>query len=454
MSAPSSGANTLELPTTGPSKSPRLPTTSRDIILLCYLGYLLSFADRVIFGLVLKPIQSSLHFTDSQLGILSGIAFALTYAVFSPLSGYIVDRYNRKVVLILAIGFWSAMTMMTGLAQSFLGLGVARALVGVGEAFMNPLAVSLIGDSIPLQRRARVFSFYLSAGALGGIFAYIFGGTVVHLLTNAQTVSLPLLGALAPWRIVFLCAALPGFVLLLIILTLLREPPRTTETMLPKLGSDAATVFARRYWKMLVATFIGLATLQLGAYTWSTWSILFFGRVHQWSITQAALRVGIPSATMALLGCLATGRIIDWTRRRGYIDAPLRVGVGGGALFAILASAGVLSHGTIACTALLIVAGTCSYVPTIGIYAAMGDVLPAGARGRFAGLSILAAGLITNSVGPLLVGTLSDRVFPSAFGLRYALGTTFLGTALIGFLLVLPGLSSYRQRMQELAAVV
>ncbi len=432
--------------------SPRLPTTSRNIILLCYLGYLLSFADRVIFGLVLKPIKSSLHFTDSQLGILSGIAFALTYAVFSPVSGYIVDRYNRKIVLIVAVGFWSAMTLMTGLAQSFLGLGIARALVGVGEAFMNPLAVSLIGDSIPLQRRARVFSFYLSAGALGGIFAYIFGGTVVHLLTNVQAVNVPLLGALAPWRIVFLCAALPGFILLFIIMTLLREPRRSTEAALPKLGADGAMVFARHYWRLLVATFLGLATLQLGAYTWSTWSILFFGRVHDWSITQAALRVGIPSATMALLGCLATGRTIEWTRRRGYTDAPLRVGVCGGALFAVLASAGVLVHASVFGTALLILAGTCSYIPTIGIYSAMGDVLPAGARGRFAGLSILAAGLITNSVGPYLVGTLSDRVFPSPFGLRYALATTFLSTALIGFLLVLPGLSSYRERMQEIVA--
>ncbi len=420
--------------------------------MLCYLGYLLSFADRVIFGLVLKPIQSSLHFTDSQLGMLSGVAFALTYAVFSPVSGYIVDRYNRKIVLILAIGFWSAMTMMTGLAQSFISLGAARALVGVGEAFMNPLAVSLVGDSIPLQRRARVFSFYLSAGALGGIFAYIFGGAVVHLLTNVHTVRMPLLGALAPWRIVFLCAALPGFILLLIVMTLLREPRRIKEAALPKLG-DGAMLFARSYWKLLVATFLGLATLQLGAYTWSTWSILFFGRIHNWSITQAALRVGIPSATMALLGCLATGRVIEWIRRRGYTDAPLRVGVGGGALFGILASAGVLMHAAVGSTALLILAGTCSYIPTIGIYAAMGDVLPAGARGRFAGVSILAAGLITNSLGPLLVGTLSDRVFPSAFGLRYALATTFLGTAVVGFLLVLPGLSSYRQRMQEIAAL-
>ena len=453
MTAGSSVANRLDMSPDGPPVSPRLPTTSRNIILLCYLGYLLSFADRVIFGLVLKPIKSSLHFTDSQLGILSGVAFALTYAVFSPVSGYIVDRYNRKLVLILAIGFWSVMTMMTGLAQSFLGLGLARALVGLGEAFMNPLAVSLIGDSIPVQRRARVFSFYLSAGALGGIFAYIFGGTVVHLLTNVQTVNVPLLGLLAPWRIVFLCAALPGFVLLLIIMTFLREPHRMAETS-PKLGADGAMVFARRYWKLLVATFLGLATLQLGAYTWSTWSILFFGRIHNWSITQAALRVGIPSATMALLGCLATGRIIEWSRRRGYADAPLRVGVGGGALFAILASAGVLAHASSAGTSLLILASTCSYVPTIGIYAAMGDVLPAGARGRFAGLSILAAGLITNSVGPLLVGTLSDRVFPSAFGLRYALATTFMATSLIGFTLVLPGLSSYRQRMREIAAAV
>ena len=107
-------------------------------------------------------------------------------------------------------------------------------------------------------------------------------------------------------------------------------------------------------------------------------------------------------------------------------------------------------HNAFAGAGLLILASPGCYAPTIGTYAAMGDVLPAASRGRFAGLSILAVGLITNSIGPLLVGFLSDRVFPSTFGLRYALATTFLGTTVAGILMVMPGLSSHRLRMQEL----
>ena len=443
------------LPASPPSNrvSQPLPSTGRRIILLCYLGYLLSFADRVIFGLVLKPIQTSLHFTDSQLGILSGVAFAVTYAVFSPFSGYVVDRFNRKTILLLAVAFWSLMTLATGLSTSFLALGVARALVGVGEAFMNPLAVSLIGDAVAPERRARVFSLYLSAGALGGIFAYIFGGTIVHVLARVPVVQVPLLGALAPWRIVFLSAAAPGILLVLAVMLLLREPQRSQCKVSPNL-SDGVMVFARRYWVLLTAMFVGLSTVQLGAYTWSTWAILFFGRIHNWTITQAALRVGIPAATMALIGCLATGRVIEALRRRGYTDAPLRVGVGGGLIFAALACVGVLVHNPFLAGGLLVLASTCSYVPSIGTYAAMGDVLPAASRGRFAGLSILAVGLITNSIGPLLVGFLSDHVFHTPLGLRFALSTTFVLTWIVGLLIVLPGLAAYRSRMREVGQAI
>ena len=109
----------------------------------------------MIFGLVIKPAKAALGFSDSQLGLLAGAAFALSYALFSPFTGLLVDRLNRKRVMICAVMFWSLMTLATGLATSFTSFVIARAGVGVGEAFLTPLAVSMIGDTVAREGRLR-----------------------------------------------------------------------------------------------------------------------------------------------------------------------------------------------------------------------------------------------------------------------------------------------------------
>ncbi len=152
--------STASAPLAIPHSSKRLATDSQTVVLLCYLGFLLSFGDRAVFSMVLKPIQASLHFTDSQLGFLVGPVFAVAYSIFCMFSsGVLVDRFSRKLIMICAIGFWSAMTFSTGLVSAFYMMLLARAMVGVGEAFMHPLAMSLISDTVPPAGRPRVSPF-------------------------------------------------------------------------------------------------------------------------------------------------------------------------------------------------------------------------------------------------------------------------------------------------------
>ncbi len=436
-----------------PASGRKAQSSAASVVALLYVAYLISFADRVIFGMSLKPIKASLGLTDSQLGLLSGAAFAISYAVFSPFGGIMVDRFRRTAVMAMAIAFFSLMTLLTGLASGFGMMALARVGVGVGESFIAPLAVSLISDVVVRERRARMFALYLSAGAVGSILALLLGGLVVHSMTGSSGLDLPVLGHLQPWQGLFAAAAVPGVLLAIVVLLVLREPIRiVTSTQKDAHGFEKVWPFVRNYWPLIVSMFVGLSTFQIAGYTFSTWSVVFFERVHGWSSVRTALTLGSTVGISTLIGCLMCGRLIEYLRNRGYVDAPLRVGVIAGLTFAVFGSAATLTSSSTLAVIFFMVAGFTGYWPAVTIYAMMGDIVPSTARGRFSAVHVLAIGIIANALGPLVVGMLNDTLFPSPSGIRYSLAATFLISAVAGTLIVYPGLKLYRRRMTESVA--
>lgn len=436
---------------------PALPvaTAGRNVISLLYFGYLLSFIDRIVFGIVMKPAKAALGFTDAQLGLLAGAAFAVSYAVASPLGGWLVDRLDRRRLMAAAIAFWSCATFLSGLASSFLAFAVLRAAVGVGESVFSPLAFSLISDAIPRGRRAGAFGLYLSAGALGTITAYLFGGVALSLLAgpsgayDTASVALPVLGHLEPWRCVFLLAALPGLLLALLVLLKLGVPAREAGPGSPAFSQERVAAFLRRHWRLLAGMSVGLAVAQLGPFTALTWNVVFFQRVHGWDLSKAAAVLGVTGGVSALLGCIAGGPIINAVRRRGFVDAPLRVGLAASVIYTALATLGFLAPSPVLAVVALALASFWGYMPSVAIYSALADVLPAGARGRFAGFNTLVIGIITNSIGPFLVGFLNDRIFPHQDGIRLSLVATLLASMLLAATIIVPALRLYRRRLDE-----
>jgi MFS family permease len=431
--------------------SPGAAREARAILTFLYLGYLLSFADRVIFGMVLKPIKATLGFSDSQLGLLAGLAFALSYAVFSPLAGWFVDRRPRKQMMAIAVAFWSLMTLATGFAGSFLTMGLARLGVGAGEAFLHPLSVSLVSDTVEPRRRARAFAVYLSAGALGSAIALLFGGLLIRRLLKLGHISLPVLGAVQPWQALFVAAAVPGFLLALAILAAMREPPRLGATHVAGGENGSAVGFLKANPRLCWAIFGGISFLQMAAYTMTTWKIVFFERVHGWSAAEAGVWLGAAGGGASLVGCLAGGRLIGWLRRRGYADAPLRLCVASGVCYAVFSVLGLLAPTPHLAIGLFVGSLFWSYVPSVAGFTAMGEILPVDVRARLAGLHTFANGLISNSLGPFLVGLFSDRLFPQATGIRYAMVATVVIAAVLGLASVISGLAPYRRRFATAA---
>ena len=173
--------------------------------------YVVNFIDRNIFSILIEPIKAEIHLTDTQLGFLGGISFAIFYTFLGiPIARW-ADKGNRRNIVCLALLVWSTMTAVTGLARNFWMLLVARIGVAVGEAGCTPPIHSLISDYFPAERRATALSIYSLGIPIGGAFGTLAGGWI---------------GEYFGWRTAFLVVGLPGLLLALLTRLTLRELPR------------------------------------------------------------------------------------------------------------------------------------------------------------------------------------------------------------------------------------
>jgi MFS family permease len=120
--------------------------------------YIFNFLDRQIVNILAEPIRNELELADWQIGLMTGFAFALFYTFLGIPIARLAERRNRVTIISVAVGVWSAFTVMCGLAANFTPLLLARIGVGVGEAGCTPPAHSLISDYFPLSERATVNS--------------------------------------------------------------------------------------------------------------------------------------------------------------------------------------------------------------------------------------------------------------------------------------------------------
>ena len=424
------------------ASSPTDTVQSRRVLACLFFAYLLSIMDRVIFGIVLKPMKVTFDLSDSQLGLVSGAAFALTYAVFSPIGGWIVDRSRRKLMLAGAVGFWSAATLLTGLAGSFMVLALSRVGVAVGESLLHPAAVSLIASTSPREKRAGSVSFYISAGAIGSILALFAGGVLLQRLPVAGTVAFPLVGEVEPWRVLFICAFLPGLLLAAVVMCAVKEPVRETAGQ-GQAGETNALTFIRRNPRVGVALFGGMTVLQMGSYAALVWNVVYLQRAFGWSAGEASKALGLSLGLAVLAGALLAGRLLTAMNRRGVRNGPILLAAGGGLFYAAFASCGYLSHDSTTALAFLSVASLAGYTPTLCAFAMMTEALPPGVRAQMAGLLTFANGIISSSLGPYLVGALNDSVFGTDAGIGFSLAVVVTLSGIVGAGLAAVGMMNY-----------
>src|SRR5271154_1457585 len=190
------------------------------------LMYIFSFIDRTTISLLVEPMKRDLHISDTQIGMLQGLAFALLYPFLGLPIARLSDRHSRRAIIAGGVFVWSIMATLCGLARSAVQLFMARVGVGVGEAALSPAAYSIITDSFPRSKLGGAFGVYNIGIPIGAGTALLLGGIVVGAVSHAgANYTLPLFGPVHAWQIVFIVTGAPGVVLPLLLLTF-REPAR------------------------------------------------------------------------------------------------------------------------------------------------------------------------------------------------------------------------------------
>jgi len=200
----------------------------QSVLWLLVLAYTFNFIDRTIISTIGQAIKVDLKLTDTQLGLLGGLAFALLYTTLGIPIARLAERRSRVNIITIAIVVWSGFTALCGMAHTFLHLLLFRVGVGVGEAGLSPPAHSLISDYFEPQKRASALSIYSFGIPLGSMFGAVAGGWIAQNLD---------------WRMAFLIVGLPGLVVALLIKVFVKEPPRGySDRLVAQQAADAPAV--------------------------------------------------------------------------------------------------------------------------------------------------------------------------------------------------------------------
>ena len=383
----------------------------RSVAVLLLL-IVLSMLDRQIIALQIGPMKADLSLTDTQIGLLQGLAFGLCYAFAGLPLGWAVDRFSRRRVAFLGVVTWSLSSAACGLAGGFWQLFAARTLVGAGEASLNPTAVSLIGDLFPRGRTGIPMGIYSAGIYLGSGVALAVGGFVIGLFAGEPAVRLPILGDLAPWQAVFLVTGLPGVVIAFAAF-LMREPrhaggatratsPRDRGSMLRFGGDHAALLFH---------TFIGFGLASSVFYSLAAWTPAYLTRSFGWPAGRVGWTWGLVVASTGIFGSLIGGIVIDRAYRAGMRDACLVVPAIGALLAWPFIAGAYFVPSPSAMLSVLGIGLVLFGVIGPGSYAAWARIAPPALRGRVTAGFTLVTGVLGSGLGPVAVALLTDRVF-------------------------------------------
>ncbi|MBT2135348.1 MFS transporter [Croceibacterium sp. LX-88] len=423
------------------------PSVSRRtavwVLFLLFLANVLNAGDRGLLGLVTEQVRGELSLSDTQMSLANGLFFTVFNLVGGLFLSRMIDRGNRTRILAFGIAGWSIATAATGLATDFATLAIARIGVGIGEATAFPAAMSLIPDLFRAQARGRAVAVFQSSAFIG-----IVGGAIAA----------GVLAAAIGWRAMFFWAGGVGVVLALVMLATATEPAR---------GEDArpaapAGTFADlsqgllRLWHSpgLARLVVGYGTASMLTSVLAAWGPAFLQRSHDVPLSQVGVAIGPAVGIGGITGTLFAGFLADAVRRRTgsaaatlwlpIVTLPLSVPCVLG--FAFLPSLSL----AMASAALMNFLLACAIIPSINF--AVESAAP-GDRGLTATVMLAAAGLIGSTLGPFIVGVLSDYLNPTLgeeslrYGIAAMAAAPLVGTAFI----VAARISTGRAQAESLA---
>ena len=401
------------------------------------LVYIFNFIDRTIVNILTEPIKLTFGLEDWQMGLLGGPAFAVLYTFLGIPIARSAERYNRVIIITLAVAVWSLFTVLCGFAVSFLTLFLFRIGVSIGEAGCTPPAQSLIADYFAPSRRATAVSIYALGVPLGGMFAAVFGGQLAGLdgaQFGAWVTQMGLGGLFGStdwanvegWRIAFIVVGVPGLLLSLLVWRTIKEPPRgyTDPVALQGLErvsfGEALKVLAKK--PAYIHVVIGATVASFVGYGVGQFTTSFLIRTHGLSIADASLLYGIVLGVMAAIGVFASGWLSDRMSAK-YPNALSWLPAVGMGLSVPLYAIGYLVDNLWLAVPPLMVAALIHYFYLGPMYAISGGVVDSRMRATAVALTLFVVNLLGYGLGPPLIGILST-VLKTVFLENHALGLT------------------------------
>ena len=284
--------------------SPRYRRYALGILLVVYIT---NFTDRQILAILMEPIKRDLNLSDTALGFLSGIAFALFYATLGIPIARIADKGSRRNVIAVCLALWSGMTALCGLAQNYWQLVAARVGTAIGEAGGSPPAHSLISDYFPPEERGRALAIYSLGIPIGILVGFLIGGWMDEWLG---------------WRAAFFVVGVPGILLAVVLRLTLHEPPRglSDPTPAPHRAREVPKVrdVARHMWRSPAFRHLSFATaiFAFPAYGVVQWLPSYFIRSYGLTPGQTATALALIIGVVGGAGMYFGGWLADRLGRR------------------------------------------------------------------------------------------------------------------------------------------
>lgn len=402
------------------------------LLLVLTLFYIETFVGRQIMAVMIEPIKAEFGASDAQMGLLTGLAFAIVFALTGLSAGRLADKVNRIKLLAASALCWCIFTAISGMATGFFMLLVMRMLIAVSESPVTSASLSLLADTYPLEQRSFAISCFTSGATFSAIIALTIGSHWVEQYG---------------WRHTLFIVSLPALLISLLFFFVLRDPRKDASS---RASLDAAeqlkthaiagfrastkSLLKLKDYRMLVYA-SSIATI--GANSFGMWNATFLVRSHDLSLTHAGMMAGIFGGGSAALGILLSGYLADRiAKRRGILWLPLvghimgwlsivayllwPIGLGDELLFAGIPFA-------------MIFCASASFFsvwwfsPSITL---LTTIVPANQRALAISMQTVSITLLGVGLGPMLVGFLSD-LFSDIAGtesLRYALIVTSSST--------------------------
>jgi MFS family permease len=431
------GVNHHTMPSHPADQTPTFrPWRAWSMVSILSVMLVLSFIDRLSLTVLVGPVKHDLLLSDTQIGLLLGTAFGVFYSTVGLPLGYLIDRYNRRNLLVAGVLIWSLMTILSGFAQDFTTLFIGRTGVGFGEAVLTPAAYSLIKDAFPEHLRGRAYGLYMFGASVGTGAALVVAGSLSRAFDGGHVDFLPMLAHLSSWQYVLIVIGLAGLPIAALGL-LIREPVRQSGEGLEAARLSAVLKHASTNRRFYAPLFVVYAIWGICIFSYGAWVPTAIGRAWHVPATAVGSKYGFITMCLAPLAAVAFSQLFDsLTKARRAQMVPVYAGVA----CAVIAVPTALGPLAMTPTLTWVCLGLNIFF-AMGVQLALAVILAQVAPGRMIGkltaCCFLCLNLFGLGIGPASIALLAGRIGSNADSIGHALSLVVgAGWLLVGVLLL------------------